>query len=78
MNSETIVKAENVKSPEKQRVAKRGGRSGVRKSRSEDESHEHEHEHEHVFLDEQETFDEETSVKTKRCKCGFSVQVEQM
>ncbi|KAL1213060.1 DNA repair protein RAD4 [Cardamine amara subsp. amara] len=76
VNSESIVMAENVKSPEKQRVTKRGGRSRVRKSRSEDESHEPEHEH--VFLDDQETFDEETSVKTKRCKCGFSVQVEQM
>lgn len=65
--TETVVKAENVKSPKKQGGVKRG-----RKSRSEDESHEH------VFLDEQETCDEETSVKTKRCKCGFSVQVEQM
>uniref|UniRef100_A0A1J3J9U5 DNA repair protein complementing XP-C cells-like protein n=1 Tax=Noccaea caerulescens TaxID=107243 RepID=A0A1J3J9U5_NOCCA len=65
--TETVFKAENVKSPKKQGGVKRG-----RKSRSEGESHEH------VFLDEQETCDEETSVKTKRCKCGFSVQVEQM
>ncbi|CAA7051594.1 unnamed protein product [Microthlaspi erraticum] len=65
--TETVVKAENVKSPTKQGGVKRG-----RESRSEDESHEH------VFLDEQETFAEETCVKTKRCKCGFSVQVEQM
>lgn len=72
VNSETVVKAKNVKAPEKQRVAKRGEKSRVRKSRNEDESHEH------VFLDEEETFDEETSVKTKRCKCGFSVEVEQM
>ncbi|KAG7555506.1 Rad4 beta-hairpin domain 3 [Arabidopsis suecica] len=72
VNSDTVVKAKNLKAPEKQRVAKRGDKSRVRKSRNEDESHEH------VFLDEQETFDEETSVKTKRCKCGFSVEVEQM
>ncbi|EOA19955.1 hypothetical protein CARUB_v10000205mg [Capsella rubella] len=72
VNSVTVAKAEKVKSPEKQRVAKSGGRSRVRKSRNEDESHEH------VFLDGQETYDEETSVKTKRCKCGFSVEVEQM
>lgn len=71
--SETVVKAEDVKSTKKQGGVKRG-RSRVTKSRSEDESNEHEH----VFLDDQETFDEETSVKTKRCKCGFSVQVEQM
>ncbi|CAA7051593.1 unnamed protein product [Microthlaspi erraticum] len=59
--TETVVRAEDVKSPKKQGGVKRG-----RESRSEDESHE------------QETFAEETCVKTKRCKCGFSVQVEQM
>ncbi|XP_010453826.1 PREDICTED: DNA repair protein RAD4-like [Camelina sativa] len=74
VNSVPIIKPKNVKSPENQRVAKTGGggRSRVRKTRNEDESHEH------VFLEDQETFDEETSVKTKRCKCGFSVEVEQM
>ncbi|XP_020239639.1 DNA repair protein RAD4 isoform X3 [Cajanus cajan] len=32
--------------------------------------------HEHVFLKELESFDEATSLLTKRCQCGFSVQVE--
>lgn len=78
---ETVVREENVKTPKKQGGVKRG-RSGGRKSHSEDENYEggdgDGDEHEHVFLDEEETFDEKTSVKTKRCKCGFSVQVEQM
>lgn len=34
--------------------------------------------HEHVFLVEDQSFDEETSTRTKRCHCGFSVQVEQL
>ncbi|KAK7385674.1 hypothetical protein VNO78_31458 [Psophocarpus tetragonolobus] len=34
--------------------------------------------HEHVFLKELESFDEETSLLTKRCQCGFSVQVEEL
>ncbi|XP_010558600.1 PREDICTED: DNA repair protein RAD4 isoform X2 [Tarenaya hassleriana] len=34
--------------------------------------------HEHVFLVEEETFDEGSLLKTKRCRCGFAVQVEQM
>ncbi|KAF8097916.1 hypothetical protein N665_0279s0045 [Sinapis alba] len=78
---ETVVREENVKATKKQGGVKRG-RSGGRKCRSEEENHGDGDgdgdEHEHVFLDEQETFDEKTSVKTKRCKCGFSVQVEQM
>ncbi|KAJ7964480.1 DNA repair protein RAD4 [Quillaja saponaria] len=34
--------------------------------------------HEHAFLKEYESFDEESSVLTKRCHCGFSVQVEEL
>lgn len=34
--------------------------------------------HEHVFLKEFESFDRETSLLTKRCQCGFSVQVEEL
>ncbi|WVY90308.1 hypothetical protein V8G54_035822, partial [Vigna mungo] len=34
--------------------------------------------HEHVFLKEFESFDKETSLLTKRCQCGFSVQVEEL
>ncbi|XP_027192928.1 DNA repair protein RAD4 isoform X3 [Cicer arietinum] len=34
--------------------------------------------HEHAFLKEYESFDEETSLLTKRCQCGFSVQVEEL
>lgn len=34
--------------------------------------------HEHVFLKECESFDEETFLLTKRCRCGFSVQVEEL
>ncbi|XP_027329970.1 DNA repair protein RAD4 isoform X2 [Abrus precatorius] len=34
--------------------------------------------HEHVFLKELENFEKETALLTKRCKCGFSVQVEEL
>ncbi|KAI5434745.1 DNA repair protein RAD4 [Lathyrus oleraceus] len=34
--------------------------------------------HEHVFLKEYESFDEKTFLLTKRCRCGFSVQVEEL
>ncbi|XP_057441963.1 DNA repair protein RAD4 isoform X3 [Lotus japonicus] len=34
--------------------------------------------HEHVFLKEYESFDKGTSLLTKRCQCGFSVQVEEL
>ncbi|KAF8017175.1 hypothetical protein BT93_H2383 [Corymbia citriodora subsp. variegata] len=34
--------------------------------------------HEHVFSKEDESFDEESSLRTKRCRCGFSVQVEEL
>ncbi|XP_022759202.1 DNA repair protein RAD4 isoform X2 [Durio zibethinus] len=35
-------------------------------------------EHEHVFLIENESFDAENSLLTKRCRCGFSIQVEEL
>lgn len=31
--------------------------------------------HEHVFLTDDQTIDEESSTRTKRCRCGFSVEV---
>ncbi|KAF9592429.1 hypothetical protein IFM89_014919 [Coptis chinensis] len=34
--------------------------------------------HEHIFPVEDQTFDEESSVRTKRCPCGFLVQVEEL
>ncbi|XP_055961422.1 DNA repair protein RAD4 isoform X2 [Mercurialis annua] len=34
--------------------------------------------HEHVYLAEDQSFDEESSVTTKRCHCGFSIQVEEL
>ncbi|XP_043702335.1 DNA repair protein RAD4 isoform X2 [Telopea speciosissima] len=34
--------------------------------------------HEHVFPIEDQSFDDESSVRTKRCPCGFSVQVEEL
>ncbi|GLU10667.1 hypothetical protein SLE2022_274530 [Rubroshorea leprosula] len=34
--------------------------------------------HEHVFLPEDQSFDEENSMRTKRCHCGFSIQVEEL
>lgn len=34
--------------------------------------------HEHVFLLDDETFDEESSTRIKRCKCGFSIQLEEL
>ncbi|KAH9675413.1 DNA repair protein RAD4 [Citrus sinensis] len=35
-------------------------------------------EHEHVYLIEDQSFDEENSVTTKRCHCGFTIQVEEL
>ncbi|KAG4191210.1 hypothetical protein ERO13_A07G078100v2 [Gossypium hirsutum] len=34
--------------------------------------------HEHVFLTKNESFDPENSIRTKRCECGFSIQVEEL
>ncbi|XVF31671.1 hypothetical protein REPUB_Repub17cG0011500 [Reevesia pubescens] len=34
--------------------------------------------HEHVFLTENESFNAENSVRTRRCQCGFSIQVEEL
>lgn len=34
--------------------------------------------HEHVFLTDDQTIDEESSTRTKRCGCGFSVEVEEL
>lgn len=34
--------------------------------------------HEHVYLKDDQTFDEESSIRTKRCRCGFSIQVEEL
>ncbi|GAB2299112.1 hypothetical protein Dimus_033184 [Dionaea muscipula] len=34
--------------------------------------------HEHVFLEEDSSFDEETGVKTKACRCGFMIEVEEL
>ncbi|KAF7100728.1 hypothetical protein CFC21_102206 [Triticum aestivum] len=34
--------------------------------------------HEHEFPEEDQSFDEETFVRTKRCPCGFSLQVEEL
>ncbi|KAJ0981270.1 hypothetical protein J5N97_009525 [Dioscorea zingiberensis] len=36
------------------------------------------HNHAHVFPIEDQSFDEESFVRTKRCPCGFSVQVEEL
>ncbi|XP_042501207.1 DNA repair protein RAD4 isoform X2 [Macadamia integrifolia] len=38
----------------------------------------HNEDHEHIFLEEDQSFDDESSVRTKRCPCGFSVQVEEL
>ncbi|XP_039034788.1 DNA repair protein RAD4-like [Hibiscus syriacus] len=34
--------------------------------------------HEHVYLTKNESFDAENSARTKRCECGFSIQVEEI
>ncbi|GAB4831576.1 hypothetical protein Ancab_005588 [Ancistrocladus abbreviatus] len=34
--------------------------------------------HEHIFLKEDECFDEESSIRTKICRCGFFIQVEEL
>ncbi|CAB4273760.1 unnamed protein product [Prunus armeniaca] len=34
--------------------------------------------HEHVFLTENQSFDEDNLVVTRRCHCGFTVQVEEL
>ncbi|CAO2188269.1 unnamed protein product [Urochloa humidicola] len=36
------------------------------------------HEHVHEYPEEDQSFDEETFVRTKRCPCGFSIQVEEL
>ncbi|CAM0911519.1 unnamed protein product [Alopecurus aequalis] len=36
------------------------------------------HDHEHEFPEEDQSFDEEAFVRTKRCPCGFSIQVEEL
>uniref|UniRef100_A0ACD6AK52 Uncharacterized protein n=1 Tax=Avena sativa TaxID=4498 RepID=A0ACD6AK52_AVESA len=36
------------------------------------------HGHEHEFPEEDQSFDEEAFVRTKRCPCGFSIQVEEL
>ncbi|TVU05803.1 hypothetical protein EJB05_48986, partial [Eragrostis curvula] len=36
------------------------------------------HDHEHEFPEDGQSFDEETFVRTKRCPCGFSIQVEEL
>ncbi|KAH0449839.1 hypothetical protein IEQ34_020531 [Dendrobium chrysotoxum] len=38
----------------------------------------YEHEHEHVFSLENQSLDDESLVRTKRCPCGFSIQVEEL
>lgn len=35
------------------------------------------HDHEHVYPVENQSFDEKTLVWTKRCSCGFSIEVEE-
>jgi len=32
----------------------------------------------HEYPEEDQTFDEETFVRTKRCPCGFSIRVEEL
>ena len=34
--------------------------------------------HEHVYLVKDMSYDQENSVRTKRCHCGFSIQVEEL
>ncbi|KAL2925955.1 DNA repair protein RAD4 [Bienertia sinuspersici] len=34
--------------------------------------------HEHVFLTDDESFDEDSMTRTKRCECGVSIQVEEL
>ncbi|KAJ1268490.1 hypothetical protein BS78_07G139700 [Paspalum vaginatum] len=36
------------------------------------------HDHEHEFPEKDQSFDEETFVRTKRCPCGFTIQVEEL
>lgn len=37
-----------------------------------------EEDHKHLFLTEDQSFDDESLILTKRCHCGFSVQVEEL
>lgn len=54
------------------------------KNRSSDKKHgvlsmnEREKEHEHVYLKDDQSFDEESCIRTKRCRCGFSIEVEEL
>ncbi|GJR22300.1 hypothetical protein Tco_0970827 [Tanacetum coccineum] len=37
----------------------------------------YEEDHEHVFITNDSSFDGESSIRTKRCRCGFSIEVEE-
>ncbi|PWA51846.1 DNA repair protein Rad4 family [Artemisia annua] len=37
-----------------------------------------EEDHEHMFLTNDSSFDGESSIRTKRCRCGFSIEVEEL
>lgn len=37
-----------------------------------------EHEHEHMFLTENQSFCDKSSLVIKRCQCGFSIEVEEL
>lgn len=34
--------------------------------------------HEHIFLTDEESYDEGSVTRTKRCRCGVSIQVEEL
>ncbi|XP_078444262.1 DNA repair protein Rad4 family isoform X2 [Wolffia australiana] len=49
------------------------------KSDEQDHRHQKDHEqHEHVFPIEDQSFDSESFIRTKRCPCGFSIEMEEL
>ncbi|XP_021713910.1 DNA repair protein RAD4-like [Chenopodium quinoa] len=53
-------------------------RDNVRGAKIHDSDKMHLQNHEHVFLTDDESFDEDSMTRTKRCSCGVSVQVEEL
>lgn len=67
-NTPTISNQEEKKTPSSRKDDKANFRSNLGLAE----------EHQHVYLTEDQSFNEESSVRTKRCRCGFSIQVEEI
>lgn len=88
LTSQTSINMENTKEKPSEGVGPVGGNEDNEKSRQYEEqnivprklevvSMITTEDHEHVFLTDDQDFDEESFTRTKRCRCGFSIQVEE-